>query len=239
MEATDHILIVDDDREIRTLTTDYLQRQCLRVSAANGGDEMRAVLALGKVDLVVLDVRMPGEDGLTLGRDLRQRFPHMPILMLSSLSEDTDRIVGLELGADDYMTKPFSPRELLARIRAILRRSRSIPPQAQDEQRQRFCLFGDWKLDKVERCLIGKDGTVSELPSAEYNLLALFVSNPGKPMTRDQLMNQLMGANSSFVDRSIDLRVSRLRTRLADGIEYIKTIRHEGYVFSRSVTHSA
>lgn len=239
MDVADHILIVDDDQEIRKLTASYLEKQCLQVSGAGSGVTMRAILNSKQIDLVVLDVMLPGEDGLTLGRELRQSHPHLPILMLSSLSEDTDRIVGLEVGADDYMTKPFVPRELLARIRAILRRSRSVPPQLQREHLQRFCLFGNWKLDKVERCLIAKDGTVLELPAAEYALLVLFLDNTGKAMTRDQLMNQLMGSNSNFIDRSIDLRVSRLRNRLADDTDYIKTIRNEGYVFSRSVTYSA
>ena len=233
-------MLVDDDSEIIALITDYLTRQGIRVSHANTGASMWRLLADDLPDLVVLDVMLGVEDGLALGREIRQRHPMLHLMMLSALSDDIDRVVGLEIGADDYLTKPFVPRELLARIRAILRRARTVPVTQLTEQRRRFCEFGHWKLDRVERCLIAHDSTVSELPAAEYALLSLFIENPGKAMSRDQLMNQLIGVNCTFVDRSIDLRVSRLRQRLAGSsdIEYIKTIRNEGYVFSKSVSFS-
>jgi two-component system, OmpR family, response regulator len=235
-----HVMLVDDDAEIIALTTDYLIKQGILVSCASSGARMWQLLAEDPPDMVVLDVMLGVEDGLALGREIRQRYPMLPMMMLSALSDDIDRVVGLEIGADDYLTKPFIPRELLARIRAILRRARTVPATQQTEQRRRFCEFGHWKLDRVERCLIAADGTVSELPAAEYALLSVFIENPGKAMSRDQLMNQLVGINCTFVDRSVDLRVSRLRHRLAESsdVEYIKTIRNEGYVFSKSVSFS-
>ncbi len=242
MQRHDHILIVDDDPDIRSLLADYLSRQDLRVSGAANGKQMRSVLANTPIDLVVLDLMMPGEDGLTLFRALRETPAHaqIPVLMLTARADDVDRIIGLELGADDYLTKPFVPRELVARIRAELRRARMLPASAvRADAAARFLAFGEWLLDAVERQLIARGGTVTLLQGAEYALLRFLLDHPHRVVSRDQLLVTLAGREADAFDRSIDLRVSRLRRRLADDARepaYIKTVRNEGYVFSKAVT---
>jgi two-component system OmpR family response regulator len=239
MEATDHVLIVDDDRGIRELLAAYLEKNGMRVSLAANGRQMRAALEQGAPDLIVLDLMMPGEDGLVLCRELRaSKLRAVPVLMLTARSEEADRIVGLEMGADDYLAKPFAVRELLARIRAVLRRVRMLPPGMEVTESARFLCFGDWRLDTTARHLLDADGTMVALSGAEYRLLRVFLDNPQRVLTRDQLLNLTQGRQADQFDRSIDLMVSRLRQRLQDVAReprYIKTLRSEGYVFSAAV----
>jgi two-component system, OmpR family, response regulator len=239
MDHTDHILIVDDDREIRELVSSYLKKNGLRVTVAPDGRHMRTFLATDSADLIVLDVMMPGDDGLVLCRELRSgKHKAIPILMLTARNDETDRIVGLELGADDYLVKPFSARELLARIKAVLRRTRMLPPNLQVTDTERMLKFGAWRLDTTGRHLLDPDGTVVTLSGAEYRLLRVFVDHPQRVLNRDQLLNLTQGREAEFFDRSIDLLVSRLRQRLRDDARepaYIKTVRSEGYVLAMPV----
>ncbi|RBA23740.1 response regulator [Herminiimonas fonticola] len=239
MENNDHILIVDDDREIRELLASYLEKNGMRASLAANGRQMRTLLEQGSVDLIVLDLMLPGEDGLTLCRELRSgKWRTIPVLMLTARNEETDRIVGLEMGADDYLTKPFAVRELLARIRSVLRRARMLPSNLQVSEPVQFLEFGDWKLDTTARHLLDKQGTMVALSGAEYRLLRVFLDHPQRVLTRDQLLNLTQGRDADPFDRSIDLLISRLRQRLQDDAReprYIKTLRSEGYVFSAAV----
>ena len=245
MEQLDHILIVDDDAEIRALLTQYLANNGFRVSTAANGRQMRAALEGEPVDLIVLDLMLPGEDGLSLCRDLRaSAWKAVPILMLTARSDETDRVVGLELGADDYLTKPFASRELLARVRAVLRRTRMLPPSVRVEQSSgaeqsgHILRFGAWRLDTRARHLLDASGAMVSLSAAEYRLLQVFLDHPQRLLNRDQLLNLTQGRGTDIFDRSIDLLVSRLRQRLLDDAReprYIKTVRSEGYVFSSAV----
>lgn len=240
MEHIDHILVVDDDRDIRELIVDYLVKSGYRASGAANGKEMRVVLDKQHIDLVVLDVMMPGDDGLTLCRQLRSgKDKDLPILMLTARNEETDRILGLEMGADDYVVKPFVARELLARIKAILRRFRTMPPNLQVTEAGRLVTFGEWQLDTVARHLIDSEGMVVALSGAEYRLLRVFLDHPQRVLTRDQLLNLTQGRDAELFERSIDLLVSRVRQRLNEDARtpvYIKTVRSEGYVFTMPVT---
>jgi len=233
MEPADHILVVDDDAEIRTLLGTYLQKNGYRASVAADGQAMWAALAKSAVDLIVLDVMMPGDDGLTLCRKLRADSD-TPVIMLTARGEETDRIVGLEIGADDYLAKPFSPRELLARIKSVLRRYRSLPRNLRaDESRE--IEFAGWRLDPVKRHLVSPAGVLTSLSGAEYQLLKVFLSHPNHVLTRDQLMLLSKGHEADPLDRSIDINVSRLRHRLGDDPAdpaIIKTVRGEGYVLT-------
>jgi len=240
MDTPDHILIVDDDAGIRELVTQYLQKQGLQASAAADARQMRAVLATSRIDLVVLDLMLPGTDGLTLCRELRSPgAPHLPILMLTARAEEADRILGLEMGADDYLVKPFAARELLARIRAVLRRTRMLPPNLGEAAEPASELaFGDWVLDTTARHLVDERGAVVSLSGAEYRLLRVLLDHPQRVLTRDQLLNLTQGREADVFDRSIDLLISRLRQRLHDEARearYIKTVRNEGYVFCAAV----
>lgn len=240
METTDHILVVDDDRDIRELIVDYLLKSGYRATGAANGKEMRAVLDKQAVDLVVLDIMMPGDDGLTLCRQLRSgQHKDLPILMLTARHDDMDRILGLEMGADDYVVKPFVARELLARIKAIMRRFRTLPPNLQVTEAGRIIAFGDWQLDTSARHLLDPTGTIVALSGAEYRLLRVFVDHPQRVLTRDQLLNFTQGRDAEPFERSIDLLVSRVRQRLNEDARtplYIKTVRSEGYVFSMPVS---
>ncbi len=240
MDKIDHVLIVDDDRAIRELVGSYLEKNGIRVSLAANGREMRQVLESGAPDLIVLDLMLPGEDGLVLCRDLRAgKFRATPVLMLTARDEEADRIVGLEMGADDYLAKPFAVRELLARIRAVLRRTRMLPPGMQVSETAQMLCFGDWRLDTTARHLLDAEGTMVALSGAEYRLLRVFLDHPQRVLTRDQLLNLTQGRQADAFDRSIDLLVSRLRQRLRDVAReprYIKTLRSEGYVFSAAVS---
>lgn len=247
MNHQDHILIVDDDRDIRSLLADYLEKQGLRCSTAADGREMKGVLEQHRIDLIVLDIMMPGDDGLTLCRNLRAaggQLANTPILMLTARGEDMDRILGLEMGADDYLTKPFVPRELYARIRAVLRRTRALPPnlEATPPANARELHFANWRLDTVNRHLIDIRNTVVALSGAEYRMLSVFLSHPQKVLSRDQLMELTQGREADVFDRSIDLQVSRLRQRLGDNARepaIIKTVRNEGYVLAAEVSTAA
>ncbi len=237
METPDHILIVDDDAEIRKLLGDYLQKNGLKTTAVADGRAMWQALEAGRVDLIVLDLMLPGDDGLTLCRNLRARS-EIPVLMLTARGDETDRIVGLEMGADDYLPKPFSPRELLARIKVILRRSRSLPDNLRPED-ARHLRFSDWLLDTAHRHLVSAAGVVTPLSGSEYRLLRIFLSHPNRVLNRDQLVDLTQGREADPLDRSIDVQVSRLRHRLGDDPRdprLIKTVRGEGYVLSVPVT---
>jgi len=240
VETTDHILVVDDDRDIRELVVDYLLKSGYRATGAANGKEMRVVLDKQAVDLVVLDIMMPGDDGLTLCRQLRSgQHKDLPILMLTARHDDMDRILGLEMGADDYVVKPFVARELLARIKAIMRRFRTLPPNLQVTEAGRIIAFGDWQLDTSARHLLDPTGTIVALSGAEYRLLRVFVDHPQRVLTRDQLLNFTQGRDAELFERSIDLLVSRVRQRLNEDARtplYIKTVRSEGYVFSMPVS---
>ncbi|MDB5983592.1 MAG: two component transcriptional regulator [Pseudomonas sp.] len=239
MEHVDHILIVDDDREIRELVGNYLKKSGLRTTVVADGRQMRAFLDTTPVDLIVLDIMMPGDDGLMLCRELRSgKHKATPILMLTARNDETDRIIGLEMGADDYLTKPFAARELLARINAVLRRTRMLPPNLVVTESGRLLGFGRWQLDTSARHLLDRDGTMVTLSGAEYRLLRVFLDHPQRVLNRDQLLNLTQGRDADLFDRSIDLLVSRLRQRLLDDARepaYIKTVRSEGYVFSYPV----
>lgn len=239
MEHIDTVLVVDDDSDIRELVVDYLNSAGYRATGAANGKAMRAYLANHQVDLVVLDVMMPGDDGLTLCRELRSdRHQNLPVLMLTARSDDADRILGLEMGADDYLVKPFVARELLARIKAILRRYRALPPNLQITDAGRLIAFGHWQLDTAARHLIDDDGLVVALSGAEYRLLRVFLDHPQRVLNRDQLLSLTQGRDAELFERSIDLLVSRLRQRLSDDARepaYIKTVRSEGYVLAMPV----
>lgn len=237
MDIPDHILIVDDDAEIRSLLSQYLMKNGLRVSAVAEGRAMWRALEAGRVDLVVLDLMLPGDDGLALCRNLRAKSVETPIIMLTARGEETDRIVGLEMGADDYLAKPFSPRELLARIKAILRRARSLPENLRADNARRL-RFADWVLDTVQRQLVSAAGVVTALSGAEYRLLRIFLSHPNRVLNREQLVDLTQGKEADPLDRSIDVQVSRLRQRLGDDPRdprLIKTVRGEGYVLAVAV----
>ena len=243
--TADHILIVDDDREIRTLLADYLEKQGLRCTTAAEGKEMKDALERHRIDLIVLDIMMPGEDGLTLCRNLRATpaYVNIPVLMLTARGEDMDRIIGLEMGADDYLPKPFVPRELFARIRAILRRARALPPNMEGAPPSRATElhFVGWTLDTVSRNLINGEGMIVPLSGAEFRLLSVFLAHPQRVLNRDQIMELTQGREADVFDRSIDLLVSRLRQRLGDNARepaIIKTVRNEGYVLAATVTES-
>ncbi|KRB51340.1 two-component system response regulator [Rhizobium sp. Root708] len=242
MDHIDHILVVDDDRDIRELISDYLRKNGFRITAAADGRQMRGHLEANAFDLIVLDIMMPGDDGLELCRELRSmKERSLPIIMLTSRSDDADRILGLEMGADDYLTKPFSARELLARINAILRRARMMPPNLSEAGLPDVVAFGKWMLDTAARRLFDKGGTSVALSGGEYRLLKVFLDHAHRVLSRDQLLYLSQGKDADVFDRSIDLLVSRLRQRLNDDARdpaYIKTVRSEGYVFSAHVNQS-
>ncbi|HSW06864.1 response regulator [Aquabacterium sp.] len=252
MDTPDHLLLVDDDRQLLGLLAAYLQQAGYRVSTAANGPQMRQALAGHRIDLVVLDLMLPGEDGLSLCRDLRSRgapsaSAAIPVLMLTARSEEADRILGLEMGADDYLCKPFATRELLARIRAVLRRTRMLPPNMQstmgparhDPAAARERRFGEWCVDTIARQLHDGQGTLVPLTGAEYRLLQVLLDHPQSVLSRDQLLSLTQGREADAFDRSIDLLVSRLRRRLREDPReprWIKTVRNGGYVFCADVT---
>lgn len=224
------ILVVDDDAGIRNLLAEYLAQQGYDTRTAASATEMDQALASAqRPDLIVLDVMMPGEDGLSVVRRLAGKGP--PVVMLSAMGEDTDRIVGLELGADDYLAKPCNPRELLARIKAVLRR-----PQGPMDEAPAL-LFAGWRLDLVQRSLTRPDGGVLGLTPGEFALLRAFTDSPGRVLTRDQLLERARGDGADIFDRAMDVQISRLRKKLDDGsgLELIRTLRGEGYSFSAKV----
>jgi len=236
MATLDNILVVDDDSELRTLLCEYLQKNGYRVSAVGDGKGMWAALQSTQPDLIVLDLMLPGDDGLTLCRDLRARSS-IPIIMLTARGEETDRIVGLKIGADDYLAKPFNPRELLARIKSVLRRSRSLAENLEPED-VKTIRFAHWTLDVKARHLISPDRVTVPLSSVEFKLLRVFLSHPNTVLTRDQLLDLMMSRDAAPFDRAIDVQVSRLRQRLGEDAKeptLIKTVRGAGYVLAAEV----
>ena len=234
MSPEGHILIVDDDAEIRRLAGKFLREQGHKVTAAQDAREMREAMAAGTVDLVILDIMLPGANGLDLCRDIR-RTSNVPIIMLTARGSDVDRIVGLEIGADDYLAKPFNPRELLARIHAVLRRAR---PSGTVAAAGGSCLtFSGWSLDTRRRELVNPDGAIVDLSTGEYDLLLTFLEHPQRVLTRDQLMDAAKNRVATGFDRAIDIQVSRLRKKLDShgGAEMVKTVRGAGYFFAPQV----
>lgn len=230
------LLVVDDDIDIRSLLAEQLGRAGYQVSTAGDGAEMRQVLAREHIDLVVLDLNLPREDGLTLCRALRERSS-TPVIMLTARSEPIDRVLGLEMGADDYLAKPFEPRELLARIRNVLRRTEALPANMEPLAMRR-AMFSGWLFDLERRHLVDPAGRVVMLSGAEFRLLRVFVAHANKVLSREQLVALSSNRNYEAQDRAIDLQVSRLRQKLGDaarGDGLVKTVRNEGYVFASAV----
>jgi two-component system phosphate regulon response regulator OmpR len=235
------VLVVDDEPELRELLSEYLGRHGFAVQAAADAQAARQLLASQALPaLAILDVNMPGENGLSLARWMRDAHPGLPFLMLTTAGETVDRIVGLELGADDYLAKPCELRELLARVRAVLRRTQQAPaaapaaPTQAAEPDARRVRFGERLLDLDQRKLFAADGSEIEITAAEYDLLLLFARHPNRPLNRDQIMEQAHNRGWDVFDRSIDLRVMRLRRKIErnpDKPELIKTVRNVGYVF--------
>ncbi len=235
MNNTPHILIVDDHREIRDAVSQYLRRNGYRTTTARDAVEMDARLKAGRFDLIVLDVMMPGEDGLSVCRRLSAQGV-APILMLTALGEETDRIIGLEIGADDYLPKPFNPRELLARIKAILRRTGNRQPAERIEGRH--LKFAGWELDPDRRLLTHDDGREVSLTTAEFRLLQVFLARPRFVLSREQLLDLTSGREAHVFDRTIDNQVSRLRRKIEDDPAHpaiITTVRGGGYSLSVDV----
>jgi two-component system, OmpR family, response regulator len=228
------IMIVEDDREIRSLLSDFLAREGYATVCANDGAAMDRALLHSHPDLIVLDIMLPGEDGLSICRRLRARG-RLPILLLTAKGEDIDRIVGLEIGADDYLPKPFNPRELLARIRAVLRR---VESPAESRISRRLC-FGELVADLDARSLVDASESVVELTSAEFDLLACFLERPKRVLSRDQLLDWTRRRTAEPYDRTIDVSISRLRRKLAavdpQAARSIKTVRNVGYLFGADV----
>jgi len=238
MNVSARILIVDDDADITQLLQDYLSRFGFTVRTASDGNGMRSILSEQVIDLVVMDVMLPGTDGLALAREVRQQSV-MPIIMLTARSNPLDRVIGLENGADDYISKPFEPRELVARIHTVLRRSHTLNDAAPDPTRNDVICFDGWELHREERRLHSPDGLVVALSNAEFRLLCTFLQTPRRVFSRDQLVERAHGRPMDAYERSIDLLVSRLRQKLscqADATSLIKTVRGAGYLFNaRSV----
>lgn len=235
MSKTQHILVVDDDEGIRDLLGKFLSQHGFQISLAKDGEAMKALLKTREVDLIILDIMMPGEDGMTLCRQLRATS-EIPILMLTAISEEVDRILGLEMGADDFLSKPFNPRELLARVKAILRRSQASGGKANTQ-----CTgyrFTGWELDRTTRRLFSPEKLEITLSGGEYNLLLAFLERPQKVLSRDELLDLTRNRSAGPYDRSIDIQVSRLRHKIEEDHKkpaLIKTVRGGGYVLASAV----
>lgn len=232
----DHILIVDDDKGIRDVLGEFLAQQGYLVSLAKDGHEMKSVLDKESIDLIILDIMMPGEDGLRLCRQLRVSSS-IPIIMLTAIGEEMDRILGLEMGADDYLSKPFNPRELLARIRGILRRSSKLPPEAESVGHSHYRFLG-WRLDRAARKLYSPDNLEISLSSGEFTLLLVFLERPQMVLSRDYLLDLTKNRSAAAYDRSIDIQVSRLRQKIEPDQKnpsILKTVRGGGYVLACDV----
>jgi two-component system, OmpR family, response regulator len=233
-----HILVVDDDREIRDLVARYLGSHGLRVRTAADGRQMQREIGDWSFDLIILDLMLPGEDGLSLCRRLRVETA-IPVIMLTAMGEETDRIIGLEMGADDYIAKPFNPRELLARIKAVLRRTATTDnAQLAPKGRAARYVFAGWKLDMKTRELISPNALLIPLSGGEYDLLAAFVTHSQRILSRDQLLDLARGREAQPFDRSIDVQVSRLRRKIEEdpaNPTLIKTVRSGGYMFTPDV----
>lgn len=244
MDLATNILLVDDDEGIRTLMGSFLEKHGFNVETAGDPGAMRQAIGRKRYDLIVLDLMMPGEDGLSALRKLQQDKKAPPVIMLSAVGTDIDRIVGLEMGAEDYLAKPCNPRELLARIRTVLRRSERDGANEIDEkleEAQEGLRFAGWRLDVVAHLLFNPANETVTLSDGEFRLLRAFVEHPRRVLTRDQLLDYARGADSDHYDRAIDVQVSRLRRRLGatktDG-DLIRTVRNEGYMFTPTVTEA-
>jgi two-component system OmpR family response regulator len=236
MDFARRILVVDDDPGIRDSISHFLGQHGFTVDCAAEPSQMRAKLDERPYDLIVLDVMMPGEDGLSALRKLAQDGSAPPVIMLSAVGTDVDRIVGLEMGADDYLVKPCNPRELLARIRTVLRRGDRSEPELQQGRREARLGFAGWALDPLARQLTDPSGVLVQLSDGEFRLLLAFVEHPRRVLTRDQLLDFSRGQDAESYDRAIDVQISRLRRKLgADGEELVRTIRGEGYMFTAPV----
>lgn len=225
-----HILVVDDDAGIRALVAQNLTQHGYSVATADSAIAMDRVLGSEAIDLVILDVMMPGEDGLSACRRLAAS-DGPPVILLSALGGDVDRIIGLEIGADDYLTKPCNPRELLAYVRVVLRRARRNRTEDGPGPTGRIVEFAGWQLDLMSRFLRRADGVLVNLSDGEFSLLRAFVERPGRVLSRDQLLDAARGPNSDAFDRAIDVQISRLRRKLDDGEAILRTVRNEGYMF--------
>lgn len=235
MNTTPHILVVDDDRELRDLVARFLRKNGCRVDVAESGREMLCLLDVGKFDLVILDRVMPGEDGLQLCRELRSAS-RIPVLMLTLLNTEMDRILGLEMGADDYLGKPFNPHELLARIRSILRRANDLPYHTAQEAE--VFRFSGWRLNRTRRRLEAPGGVMVKLTDREFDLLLAFVERPQMILTREQLSDLASGRDPAPFDRSIDMQIARLRKKIEaqpETPDMIQTVRNKGYIFTPEV----
>jgi two-component system OmpR family response regulator len=238
MDIRPHLLVIDDDHEIRDLLTRFMEKNGFRVTAVRDAREARRAWTRGAFQLVVLDLMLPGESGLDLARWLRDQ-EDVPIVMLSAMGEDTDRIIGLELGADDYIAKPFNPRELMARIRAVMRRATDTQDSpASGERIARPLRFAGWTLEPARRRLLNPEGVEVPLTGGEYDLLFALLERANRVLTRDMLLDLLRGRQAGPFDRAIDVAVSRLRRKLDDqggGAQLIKTVRGGGYVLAATV----
>jgi two-component system phosphate regulon response regulator OmpR len=236
MSDNQHIVVVDDEAEIRTMLSDYLGHAGFRVSAADGGERMKRIIEEDPADLVILDVNMPGEDGFTLAKYLRSRQEDLAIVMLTAAGDVLDRVVGREMGADDYIAKPVDLRELLARLRAVLRRAsgRSDNVQQQPTKTTSDVRFGGFRLDMQSHSLHAPDGGEVPLTSMEFDLLKAFADHPGQVLSRDRLLDLAHNKDWEPFDRSIDIRIARLRRKIEDDAakpQIIKTVRGAGYIF--------
>jgi two-component system OmpR family response regulator len=237
MEPSPHILFVEDDPDIRGMVAEFLERNGYRLSVAKDGRDMDRVLGVSRIDLLILDIMLPKEDGLSLCRRVRASS-NVPIIMLTARGSEVDRVVGLEIGADDYLTKPFGTHELLARIRALLRRAQSVARTPHERQRA-VLRFAGWTVDLGTRRLTAADGAHVPLTGGEFELLTAFCERPNRVLTRDQLLDLTRGRSPALFDRSIDIQVSRLRRKIeADPREpvLIQTVRSGGYIFTAEVT---
>jgi two-component system OmpR family response regulator len=237
MATLDHILVVDDDREIRAILRQFLESEGFRVSAVRDGAGMRQVMATDAVSLVVLDLMLPGDDGLTLARELRETRPQVGVLIVTGRGDTVDKIIGLEMGADDYLSKPFHLRELLARMRSVLRRRAATSGENGGRPRLR-ARFAGWEFDLAARELVAPGGAAVHLTTAEFDLLAAFVTNPNQVLSRDRLLVLARNREAGPFDRAVDVQVGRLRRKLGDDPEtptLIKTVRGTGYIFAPSV----
>lgn len=237
MSDQTRLLVVDDDAEIRNLMEKLLISYGYNVRTAPSGVELFNILRAETIDLILLDILLPGEDGFVLCRKVREKYPHISIIMVTAIGETTDRIVGLEVGADDYLTKPFNPRELVARIKAVTRRSQqntAAPSTTEDFDNKDILEFDGWRLRKSNRNLMSPDDMEIVLSAGEYDLLCAFLENPQRVLSRDQLLDYTKNRPAGPFDRSIDIQVSRLRVKLEKdpkNPKIIKTVRGGGYLF--------
>jgi two-component system, OmpR family, response regulator len=239
MDTVSRIAVVEDDPDISRMMVSYMTEHGFEVTPARSGRDLDRVMSVGKVDCVILDVGLPGEDGLSICRRIRSKST-VPIIMVTGRGTETDRIVGLELGADDYLPKPFNPRELVARVRAVMRRSTATADAAAPSTpAPKTLLFEGWRLDMARRQFFDPQGSLRSLTSGEFNILTIFCQNSRKVLSRDDLLDMLHGRAAAVFDRSIDVQISRLRRKIEDNLKdpvFIKTVRYGGYFFTPQVT---